>query len=273
MLVELCDLGALDFNMVQQHLHTGIHFGLHLQQRRKEMCVRAHCHRRKKHRDNKECNNTVTKHLRLVFPPSLGFCLSFSSFDAFPWEQWDRAGRCCCPWCRNNQTEQRGFLLCLSSPSTPRLYLCPHVTLQTDNTAHNFTITHKQNIMHFKVEFRCRLFAQAQTYLPYPSLTDLKRKWTEPGVLHTNVAWKSLYSKRATVPARDLKSHGIICIRQLYRFRLFRTCKVTQSCRDPICESLRVSQCHLEPFWTPWQSGVVQHYSSSSCGQEPLTSQ
>lgn len=54
---------------------------------------------------------------------------------------------------------------------------------------------------------------------------------------------------------------------------MFCTYKVTRGCRDPICESLRVSQCHLEPSWTPWQSGAVQHYSSSSCGQEPLTPQ
>lgn len=51
----------------------------------------------------------------------------------------------------------------------------------------------------------------------------------------------------------------------------FCTCKVTRGCREPICRSLGVSQCHLEPSWTPWQSGVVQDNSSSSCGQEPLT--
>lgn len=62
-----------------------------------------------------------------------------------------------------------------------------------------------------------------------------------------------------------------VSIRQLLRFRLFRALKVTRGCRDPICESLRGSQCHLEPSWTLWQSGVVRHYSSSSCGQEPLT--
>lgn len=49
--------------------------------------------------------------------------------------------------------------------------------------------------------------------------------------------------------------------------------KVTQGFWDPIYKSLRVFQCHLEPSWTPWQSGAVQQHSSSSCGQEPLTPQ
>lgn len=74
----------------------------------------------------------------------------------------------------------------------------------------------------------------------------------------------------ATQPPEYPKSPGNICAKQVQWFRLFEG-KVTQGCRDPICERLRASQCHLEPSWTPWQSRVVQHHSSSSCGQKPLT--
>lgn len=40
------DLGALNFNTAQQHLHTVFRFGLHPQQKRKEMCDRAYWHSR-----------------------------------------------------------------------------------------------------------------------------------------------------------------------------------------------------------------------------------
>lgn len=81
------------------------------------------------------------------------------------------------------------------------------------------------------------------------------------------------YYRQETAPTRGFKTLGDARTRQLQRCEQFYTYKVTQACRDPICGSLRVFQCHLEPSWTPWQSGVVQHYSSSSCGQEPLTPQ
>lgn len=123
----------------------------------------------KSNRDNQECNSIITKYLRLVFfPLSLGFRLSFSSFDAFPWEQRDRAGRCCCPWCSNNQTEQRGssagrFLLSVSlQPKHCKsiqgfkaafVHTCGRAHVQTDTT-YTYPITHmytlKNIIMHIK---------------------------------------------------------------------------------------------------------------------------
>lgn len=42
------DLGALNFNTAQQHLHTVFPFGLHLHEKGKEICDRAYCHHRKK---------------------------------------------------------------------------------------------------------------------------------------------------------------------------------------------------------------------------------
>lgn len=135
------DLGALNLNTAQQHLHTLFHFGLHLQQKGKEMCDRAYCHCREKQQGQsrvQQYGNKVSQ--ACFFPLSLGFCLSFSSFDAFPWEQRDRAGRCCCLWCRNNQTEQRGssagrFLLSVSlqpkhcKAIQGKVYLFTHVGL------------------------------------------------------------------------------------------------------------------------------------------------
>lgn len=71
----------------KQHLHTVFHFGLRLWEEGKEMCDRV---------------KSITA---LFFPLCIScFCLSGCCFEVFPWEQWSRAGRCCCPWCRNSQT-------------------------------------------------------------------------------------------------------------------------------------------------------------------------
>lgn len=52
-----------------------------------------------------ECKVIRAKYHSLVPPLYIScFCLSGCCFEAFPWEQWSRAGRCCCPWCRNSQT-------------------------------------------------------------------------------------------------------------------------------------------------------------------------
>lgn len=104
------------------------------------MCDGAYCHTAEKsNKDNQESNSIVTKYYRLIFfCLSSSFCLSFSCFDAFPWEQQDRAGRCCCPWCRNSQTEQdedavlEDFCyLRLSSLSTARQFKT-HAHVQKD---------------------------------------------------------------------------------------------------------------------------------------------
>lgn len=52
-----------------------------------------------------ECKGITARYHSLVSPLYIScFCLSGCCFEAFPWEQWSRAGRCCCPWCRNSQT-------------------------------------------------------------------------------------------------------------------------------------------------------------------------
>lgn len=103
-------------------------------------------------RHNQECNSTVTKYLHLSLSLSFFVSVSLCCFDAFPWEQWDRAGRCCCPWWRKNQTEQRGscagrfsVILCFARQSTlrefkARFHLCTHVTLYKQiNAAHSYS--------------------------------------------------------------------------------------------------------------------------------------
>lgn len=71
----------------KQHLHTVFHFGLRLWEEGKELCDRV---------------KSITA---LFFPLCIScFCLSGCCFEVFPWERWSRAGRCCCPWCRNSQT-------------------------------------------------------------------------------------------------------------------------------------------------------------------------
>lgn len=53
-----------------------------------------------------ECKGITAKYHSLVFfpPPHLLLLSACCCFEAFPWEQWSGAGRCCCPWCRNSQT-------------------------------------------------------------------------------------------------------------------------------------------------------------------------
>lgn len=97
-------LGCLEF----QHLHAVFQFGLHLHPKGRDICDRTYCHSQEKKQGQARVQHYSNKVTQTCFFPSLSrFCLSLSSFDAFPWEQRDRAGRCCCPWCRNNLTEQK----------------------------------------------------------------------------------------------------------------------------------------------------------------------
>lgn len=74
----------------KQHLHTVFHFGLLFWEWGERNMWQG-----------KKYHSFV-----LFFQPLhiSCFCLSACCFEVFPWEQWSRAGRCCCPWCRNSQT-------------------------------------------------------------------------------------------------------------------------------------------------------------------------
>lgn len=227
------DLGALSFTTAQQHLHSVFHFGLHLQQKVKEMCDRACCHRREKQQGQSRVQQYSNKVSLACFSPpllSLSFCLSFSCFDAFPWEQRDGAGRCCCPWCRNNRTEQRGssagrFLLSMSlQPKHCKaiqgkalfVHICRIAHVQTDKCStclyHQTEDTMKNIILQGRVtdsyHVDCLPSIPISFSKPLRKSRELKMNW----------AWYITYKrglKSNQQPTRDLKSLGNVCIRQL----------------------------------------------------------
>ena len=110
-------------------------------------------------------------------------------------------------------------------------------------------------------------------------ITSSSKLLQKSNVLHANaessacILNKEQYPQETLNPLRMFVSDNFSDSALFFSFFFLppKTYKVTQGCRDPIYESLGLSQCHLEPSWTLWQSGVVQQHSSSSCGQEPLT--
>lgn len=166
------DLGALNFNTAQQHLHTVFPFGLHLHEKGKEICDRAYCHHRKKQQVQSRVQLYGNKVSQACSPPP---SLSASVYLSAALMRFHE----------NSETEQVGvvapgvgttklnreeavledFLLSVSlQPATARrfkvgLYLCTHVALhmcKQINTANAYSITHintlKNEIIHIKAD-------------------------------------------------------------------------------------------------------------------------
>lgn len=195
------------------------------------------------------------KYRSLVFFPLRisCFCLSGCSFEVFPWEQWSRAGRCCCPWCRNSQTWMRTQWRKVPFPFSVMSYGCCVALIQK---THSWCIAVGLDGVSYLLLCACtfcrNVFAMknAQHACYAMSCGNPSPKQNKNDIQNLSGIFAPTTSR---IPARSFRG------------------KVTQDCRDPIYERLRASQCHLEPSWTPWQSRVVRRHSSSSCGQKPPT--
>lgn len=200
------DLGALNFNTVQEHLHTLFRFGLHpLTEGERDVWRGLLSHRREKQQGQSGEQQYSNKVSQAYFSClSSSFCLSFSCFDAFPWEQQDRAGRCCCPWCRNNQTEQdedavlEDFCyLRLSSLSTARQFKT-HAHAQKDK--YSSTPMPSQTYTLWKtirVHIEAELCIVMMMPLVCPQLAHPSLYWIKPSSSHTYQA-SCFLSKQAS---------------------------------------------------------------------------
>ena len=225
--------GALNFNTMQQHLHAVFHFGFLLQQKGKEMCDMAYCHRWEKQRGQsrvQQYSNKVSP--ACFFPLSLSVSVSLSA--------------ALMRFHENSEKEQVGvvapgvgttklnteeavledfYYLCFYSQSSvrefkERFYLCTNMALhmyKQMNIAHSYTTTHRYTLknirMHIKDWFWISVMWIICSKWSYPSQNNFKSQMNL-GMLHIDVA-NCLYSKRATVATGDFKSLGNVCIRQL----------------------------------------------------------